>query len=194
MSVAGSLQIILECDADGKFTTSIIRAGTALDDLTSKAKVTVNAVQQVESKVSSSTASFVGWTMAIGESKAALENLYDVFGKWIERIVEVNSHIEQTTALLAGFSDASTQIERLKEGVSQVNTIMTMATQTPFSFGALQDTFVKLKTAAIDPLNGSMKSLTDAVAAFGGDDSRLKRAGYARTFQAPCRLWRRLWK
>lgn len=178
MASVGSLQVILECD-DGNFTTRIVRAGSALKDLEGKAQVTVNTVQNVTNKMSSGVGAVMGWTIALGEAREAAETLHAVFGRWVEKIVEVNSEIEQTTALLAGFSQAATQVDRLKEGLNSVNSVLNMASQSPFSFKALEDTFVKMKTAGVEPLNGSMKSLTDAIAAFGGDDQRLTRAGYA---------------
>jgi tape measure domain-containing protein len=178
MAAIGSLQVILECD-DGNFTTRIISAGQALTNLQGQAGITVNAVQNISGAMAGSSGSIIGWTVALGEARHAVENLNTVFGSWIEKIVEVNSQVENTTALLAGFSDAATRVERLQQGLQSVNQIMQMSTQAPFSFSALEDTFVKLKTAGVDPLNGSMKSLTDAIAAFGGDDQRLTRAGYA---------------
>jgi tape measure domain-containing protein len=44
---------------------------------------------------------------------------------------------------------------------------------------ALTDAFVKFKSAGIDPANGSLKSLADSVARFGGDSELLKRAAVA---------------
>ncbi|BBI61669.1 hypothetical protein HSBAA_29750 [Vreelandella sulfidaeris] len=44
---------------------------------------------------------------------------------------------------------------------------------------ALTDTFVKFRTVGMDPMNGSMKALTDAVAHFGGNSDILHRASVA---------------
>src|ERR1700749_2347691 len=120
MAAIGSLQVILECD-DGNFTTRIISAGQALTNLQGQAGITVNAVQNISGAMAGSSGSIIGWTVALGEARHAVENLNTVFGSWIEKIVEVNSQVENTTALLAGFSDAATRVERLQQGLQSVN-------------------------------------------------------------------------
>ncbi|WP_431358632.1 tape measure protein [Yersinia pestis] len=44
---------------------------------------------------------------------------------------------------------------------------------------ALTDSFVKFRSAGLDPTDGSLKALVDSVARFGGDSELLKRAAVA---------------
>lgn len=174
----GGLQVILELN-DGDFNTRVVRAGQTLQQFERQAQVTVNVTNRLSSTVRSAGASFAEWTVALGQARNALENIHSIFGSWIEKIVEVNSHIEQTVTLMAGFSQAATQAERLAEGMETVQRVMKMAASTPFRLDALHESFVRLRTAGLDPLQGSLQALTDAIASFGGDDEKLKRAAYA---------------
>lgn len=199
MAVVGNLQVILELN-DGQFTTRVVAAGAALNNLGTQAttaagavntasgninnlSVTANiaatSVTRLGSALGSASHGAASWITAIGQARHAIENVHSVFGAWIEKIIDVNKGMERTQYLLAGFSNAATQAERLRDGMVGLNKILDMASTSPFSFGQLQDTFVKLKTAGIDPLAGSMRALIDATASFGGDDKRLQRASYA---------------
>jgi len=60
-----------------------------------------------------------------------------------------------------------------------VSAASTLAQTTPFDLKSLGDSFLKLKSAGIDPLDGSLKALVDGVAAFGGTSDTLHRASIA---------------
>lgn len=57
--------------------------------------------------------------------------------------------------------------------------IVDMAQNAPFAMQALTDSFVKFRSAGLDPTDGSLKALVDSVARFGGDSKLLKRAAVA---------------
>lgn len=57
--------------------------------------------------------------------------------------------------------------------------IVNMAKNAPFAMQALTDSFVKFRSAGLDPTDGSLKALVDSVARFGGDSELLKRAAVA---------------
>jgi tape measure domain-containing protein len=69
--------------------------------------------------------------------------------------------------------------EPMKDAADEVRKLRDFALDAPYSLKALADTFVKIKSTGIDPLNGSMKALVDGIAAFGGTESQLKRASLA---------------
>ena len=206
MATLNSLQVVLELNTNN-FTTRVVQAGQQLGQLSSTANATAtaannlgakvaqagqnlatftvtanatnNAVSNLTQSVHLSTNSFLGWTIALGEARHAASFLYDIFGSWIEKIISVNSHIEQTVMMMAGFSNASTQAERIAEGFDNVKAAMQLAASTPFRLDSIHDVFVKLKVAGLDPLNGALRNLSDAVAAFGGNDEKFKHAAYA---------------
>ncbi|MCC0800176.1 tape measure protein, partial [Klebsiella pneumoniae] len=57
--------------------------------------------------------------------------------------------------------------------------IVNMAKNAPFAMQSLTDSFVKFRSAGLDPTDGSLKALVDSVARFGGDSELLKRAAVA---------------
>lgn len=81
--------------------------------------------------------------------------------------VEVNSSAEKTKLMLTGlYGDSAKAAEAFKW-------IQDEATNVPFSMSAIQDSFLKLKAAGIDPMNGSFRVLADSVSAFGGSGEEL---------------------
>lgn len=94
------------------------------------------------------------------------------------------------TLMIKKFVQMGAEMESLRvrigvfeRGMGNVDSIMGEVNEqfgkTPFSLKVIGDSFVRLKASGIDPLDGSLKSLIDAVAAFGGGSSELLRAGIA---------------
>jgi len=174
----GSLSVEIELTDDG-FTTTVKRVGDGLKSVEQRMLAVVTGASGMDRAVANSTSSFTSWVSAIGLAGSALHNLQEVTIGWIEKIVEVNNNIENTTALLRGLSSAADEAGRSMDAKNNMKGLLDLAGNSPFGMEALTNTFVKLRTAGLDPLKGSMQGLTDAIAAFGGDDTRLTRAGYA---------------
>ena len=66
-----------------------------------------------------------------------------------------------------------------KAAAEDMQYIVDMAQNAPFAMQALTDSFVKFRSAGLDPTDGSLKALVDSVARFGGDSELLKRAAVA---------------
>ncbi len=60
-----------------------------------------------------------------------------------------------------------------KDGNKASAWLKQFATDTPMAFGEVQDAMMRLKTAGIDPMNGSLQALVDYNAKVGGDKSNL---------------------
>lgn len=60
-----------------------------------------------------------------------------------------------------------------KDGDKASAWLKQFATDTPMAFGEVQDAMMRLKTAGIDPMNGSLQALVDYNAKVGGDKSNL---------------------
>lgn len=102
----------------------------------------------------------------------------------------VASAASLSLTLAADFYDTNVELERfevLMEGVTgsmergqaAMDYVLDFATKAPFSIDALSDTFVRFTVAGLKPMQGSMESLTDAVAAFGGTPEDVKLATMA---------------
>lgn len=96
-------------------------------------------------------------TAFIGMGKAAAVSFYDI-----------NTRMEQLSILM------NTATGSKAAGSKAFEDILQFSTEAPFSIDALADSFVKLKTAGLDPMDGSLQTLVDSVAAFGGTSEQLR--------------------
>lgn len=119
------------------------------------------------------------WSLIIGQSRNVIHQLWYVTGRWATSLVRTSAEVERLTFLMKGMSKASTDAAKAAEAASNVKTLFDTAKNAPFTVNALSDAFVKFKSVGLDPLDGSMQSLVDAVAAFGGTDETLHRASIA---------------
>ncbi len=104
-----------------------------------------------------------GLTVTIGAFSTAM-----AFGEAVSSFNSINIELERMQKLIEGATGS------FSAGQSVMNQIMDFATRAPFSIDALADSFVKLKISGLDPLGGSLQTITDSVAAFGGTSEDLK--------------------
>lgn len=111
--------------------------------------------------------------------QSIIQQISAVMLSWQRQILSTAGEIERLTKLMEGMSTAADDLKRSAEATSNVDFIFKMAREAPFQVRQLADSFVKLKSMGIDPTNGSLQSLVDAVARFGGDSNILHRASIA---------------
>lgn len=178
MTAIGSLRVELEL-ADGSFTTRVIRAGTTLQQLERQVRQTVVAVRRMDSTIGNFGSSMRDMVVTLGLARAAVENLYSVFGSWATAIVKANAEVEKSVSLLKSMSDASTDVERTKQAREEFQQLLALSGQSPFQLQSLTSAFVKMKAAGIEPAARQLQGLVDAVAAMGGTDDQFNRAATA---------------
>ncbi|HGG9109447.1 TPA: tape measure protein [Enterobacter cloacae] len=113
----------------------------------------------------------------LGEIGDAAYTVKEMLFGWQEPIVEAAAQMQKMRILLEGMNKEAANPKLA--ATNDMNYIVNMAKTAPFAMEALTDAFVKFKSAGIDPANGSLKSLVDSVARFGGDSELLKRAAVA---------------
>lgn len=113
----------------------------------------------------------------LGEIGDAAYTVKEMLFGWQEPIVEAAAQMQKMRILLEGMNKEAANPKLA--ATNDMNYIVDMAKTAPFAMEALTDAFVKFKSAGIDPANGSLKSLVDSVARFGGDSELLKRAAVA---------------
>lgn len=118
-------------------------------------------------------------TIVAGMLPTALATAQTALTGWFSGVIKTNAEIERMTFLMKGMSRAATEAGQWEEARQNVQWLFDLAGRAPFQVDALSDTFVKLKSVGLDPTTGSMNSLTDAVAAFGGKSENLERAAVA---------------
>lgn len=172
------LRIELDLDAKG-FAATITDAAGKTERFRKATDSTANSVKRMEKRMRGLMSTARDLTLILSQVRVAIYNLRVVMTGWLEKVVEANIEVERMTFLLAGMSDKITIDDKFKEAGEQVEMMLDKAAQAPFSIGAMTDSLVKMKAGGLDPLDGSLNSLIDSVAAFGGDDQMLKRASIA---------------
>lgn len=176
--MARRLKIELDLDAKG-FAATITDAASKTQKFKGAANAASGSLQRMEKRMHGVLATARDLTLVLSQVRTAIYNMRIVMTGWVESIIKTNIEIERMSYLLAGMSDKLTVAERFEEAADGIDIMLNKAKTTPFAIGALTDSFVKLKSVGVDPLDGSMQSLIDSVAAFGGDDQMLKRASIA---------------
>lgn len=173
-------RLALELDLDsGSFTAKMRQAGRETEIFQRKIETTDASLRRIDRGVNGATAKLRDFVLVMGNLRSAVENARFFFTGLAEAAVGATAEVERTIFLLRGLSKETSEFGRNREAQQNLESLMDTAKKAPFSLQALSDTFVKFKAGGLDPTNGSMQSLVDAVAAFGGSDELLKRASVA---------------
>ena len=174
----GNLNITISLD-NGQFTAALNQSGQALRQFTGSVKGANTAVNVAGMGMAKFGTRLRDTVVTLGLARNAVLNVWSAFGRLPQTMILATAQFERMQNLLTNMSNADTMAERLADGNRQFEQVIDLARRAPFSIAAIQDSWVKFKSAGLDPANGSMKSLLDAVAAFGGTDDVLKRASIA---------------
>lgn len=164
---------------DGGYKVAVVSAGRAMKEFKQSLDSTASSIKRVEEHQFSLGRKFRDLVMTMGALRFVAMDVNDVFLRLPLAILKTAGELERMQVLMKGLSKELTEAGRASEGLRDFKFVTNMAKNAPFEIGALSDSFVKLKTAGIDPTNGSMKALVDSVAQFGGTGESLKRASVA---------------
>ena len=170
-----SIKVELELDS-GDFESGVVRATTTLAKLETAASGTVVSINRLEDNSKSFLSTMRDVTTVLGLAGAAIHNVHAVTTGWVGEIIHLNAEVQKMTATLRAMSTAT---DPMKEALGSIKSLRQEAKETPFSLQAMHQAFVRMKSGGLDPTASSMRSLTDAVAAFGGTDETLNRAALA---------------
>lgn len=178
MAIAGDIVIELKLD-DKDMSVKLKDAGVLLRQFNSSLDRTARSVQNLERNSESLGTKFRQLVMTLGNLRFVAMDINDIFLRLPSSILATAGELERLEVLMRGLSKELTSAGRAAEGLRDFNFVTNLAKNAPFEIGALSDAFVKLKTAGIDPTNGSLQALVDSVAKFGGNSEQLKRASVA---------------
>lgn len=179
MSVsAGSIIVELGIDDSG-MPVVIRRAGAVLREFQTTLNQTTSSVKKLEDAHSSLSTKFRHLVMTMGNLRFVAMDINDIFLRLPVSILKTAGEMERLQILMTGLSKETNKAAKEAEGLKDFKFVSNMSKTAPFEIAALADTFVKLKTAGIDPTKGSMNALVDSVARFGGSSDVLKRASIA---------------
>ncbi|TDW20401.1 tape measure domain-containing protein [Rhizobium azibense] len=171
---------------DGSFTTRMLHAGETIEQFNrnvSRSSPVLRRMAQdgqlvIRSMEKSREAgqgflstlrdvSIVTTAVSVGFNK--IINIQDT---WVGAVVRTNAEFQRLNMMLRSMSDAA---DPVADAASQVQNLVDMAKEAPFSLDNLTASFTKLKATGTDPMKGSLQSILDGVAAFGGDGQSLER-------------------
>jgi tape measure domain-containing protein len=174
----GDIVVQLRMD-DGQFRVAVVQSGDLVRALKGKIDQTASSVQNLEKHTQSMGRRFRDLVLTLGNLRFVAMDINDIFLRLPMSILKTAGELEKMQQLMTGLSKETQLAKRQLEGMRDMNFVIGMAKNAPFDIQALSDSFVKLKTAGIDPSNGSMQALVDSVARFGGTGEMLKRASVA---------------
>lgn len=178
MAKVVGINIELNLD-DGTFTSGMVRAGGAVDTFTGKLQAASGATAEAEGKMTSFAGMMVQATAVAFGMAEAFKAIKEVLYELPKQIVETTGELQKMTTMFTGLSQQLSEQGRKEEATAWVKSIYEMAQKTPFAVNELSKSFVMMKSVGIDPLNGSLKAVTDALSQFGGSDEQLQHATLA---------------
>lgn len=164
---------------DGKLVGKITGINAALGKMDRQSRRTSKSVDRIARSVGGFGAKLRSFLITVSLSRAALHNIWLVTGQWQRSIITTTAELEKMMFLLKGLSQASTEQEKLNDATEDFNKIMELAKTAPFTVEQITKSWVKFKAVGLDPADGSLRSMLDAIAAFGGSDEELHRASVA---------------
>lgn len=180
---AGDIKVGLTLD-NGSFKVEMRRAGELIKQFQQNLDSTAKSVKNIEAHTSSFSARMRHAVTTISLARGALVNLNDLFLGVPRAVAGASGEIERMQKLMEGLAKSSRDVVEGNKTATQTakewtGYVFEMSKSAPFEVNAITDSFVKLKTAGLDPTDGSLKALVDSVAKFGGTSEQLKRASVA---------------
>jgi tape measure domain-containing protein len=175
---------------DRSFVSGVRRAGQSLRDfkselartnphfarLQAQGKATIISFRQQEEAARSLGQRLRDVSIIAGGAVLAFRALSGAGNGIIGSVVRVNAELEKLRYQLAGMSNAA---DPMAQATEQVRELQQLAAETPFSLNEIANSFVKLNAAGLNPTVRTMRTLTDAMAAFGASDIALHRVTIA---------------
>ena len=175
---AGRIRVELELD-DKDFTVRMVRAGQASKTFARELDETNRSLRRIDRGVNGLLPRLRDLFVTVSIAKGGIRNMYGALAGWQARLISTNAEIERMTFLLRGMSSEVTQLGKEMEAQRDLDFLFNLAETTPYNLNELTNSFVKFRSVGLDPTDGSLQSLTDALASFGGNSASLHRATIA---------------
>lgn len=174
-------EIVVELDLDGRgFNSKIKIAEADLERFGKTLGLTDRKVRQSESHFHSWGRTLRDSFIVLGLARAAIHNFVSALTLVPRVIINANAEIERMKFLMMGLDQQSASFaESQQKANQQIKELLRISSTSPFELNAVTDSFVKMKAAGLDPMDGALQGLIDSVAKFGGSNEQLKRASIA---------------
>lgn len=161
---------------DKKLTQGIKNAERQIRTFERELSRSARGIADVERSTGTFLATLRDFTVGMAGLRYAVLDFYTIFLRLPLAIVKTGGEFERLRTQLEG---VSTAIDKVADAKKLEGFVTALALNSPFQIQALTESMVRLKTAGIDPTNGSLLALTDAIAKTGGNSETLKRASVA---------------
>ncbi|MBD9511636.1 M15 family metallopeptidase [Ensifer sp. ENS10] len=172
--------------ADGSFTSGMLRAGQSLaqfnselirtnprlDGLADASGSVIRNMQRIDTSAKGALGTLRDISIVTGLVSLGMSKMSSAANGWLGDIVRINAEMEKLNYQMRAMSTAA---DPIKDAADNVKWLREQATQMPFSLKTLTSGFTKLKAVGIDPTNGSLRAISDGIAAFGGSDDAFNR-------------------
>jgi lambda family phage tail tape measure protein len=174
----GQISVVLTLN-NSQFTVAMARNGVVVSRFASQVQNTSGAILGMGRSLNGFSTHVRNFFITLALARSAMLNMWAATGQWQKSIVDTSAKLQRMQMLLKGLSTASTEQEKLNDAQRDFNSIIDLSMKAPFTVDAITDSWVKFRSAGLDPTTGSLQALVDAVAKFGGTDEHLKRASVA---------------
>lgn len=174
----GVIKVVLTLD-DNDFQIRTERAGQSLETFRGRVARARRDMRDMEGGLISLGRRFKDIVFGISLARFAFQDFQDIFLAFPVAVARAGGEIERLHALMRGLSKETGTAKREIEALNSTQFIFDFARTSPFELKSVTDMFVKLKTAGIDPTNGSMLALTNSLAKFGATEDLAHRASIA---------------
>lgn len=158
------------------FVYQVKKSNELLKELRKALQDTAEVAKRADTHFSGISGSFRHFMQMAATARFAMLDFHDVFLRLPLAVIKTSGEIERMTKLMEGLSTAT---DKVADANKSKDFVFSLAQNAPFDVKTLTDSFVKLKSGGIDPMNGSMQALVDSVAKFGGTSDQLHRASIA---------------
>jgi tape measure domain-containing protein len=174
----GALTIELEVNGT-KFNVQMKNAGNVIRQFTREVGSADRTVKAAEASFGKLFGKMRDLAIIGMSAKTVFHGLKATIWDWQSGIIGANAQIERMTQLLKGMSHAASDTDRLKDAQANVKSLIDLSKEAPFSMQEMTNSFVKFSSVNLDKPLFQVKTLTDAIANFGGTDEILHRATLA---------------
>lgn len=176
--VGGEIKVVMTLD-NGQFTIQTQKAGQTIQELRRQIETTAKSTESLEKHFTGLGQKFHDVVRTASLLRYAMHDINDVFLSLPAATLKTAGEFERMTVLMEGMSKQAGESAKSLDAIANKNYIIKMALESPFDIKTLTDSFVKFKSAGLDPTDGSMKGLVESVAKFGGSSEALHRASIA---------------
>jgi tape measure domain-containing protein len=170
--LGGEIKIVMSLD-DSDMSVKTAKAGETLMQLNQKIQSVSASTATLEKYMSGLGAKFHDTVFSMSLVRFALKDIEDVLIGIPKSIADASGQLERMHVMLEGLTGST-------DGANKsMKFLLDMAQTTPFNITELSNAFVKFKAAGLDPMDGSLRAVTDTLAKFGGGSLQLKEVSLA---------------